>query len=300
MPPSAWTSLPVLARERAREGAFLVAEQLAVDDVGGDRLAVEREQRALGAQAGGVDRAGDGFLAGAGLADDQDRQAVARGLGGDRQRGAEFGRGADQLLERQRAARASRKPARARRRRGGGRHWRRALRAAARARPGGPGNRRRRRASPRPRRRPMSPCDRTMTGRLGALLAQRGDQLRALARRPSCRAARPGLRGRAAPGAAPSAVSSSAAPTDAPAGARGDRRDQPALVGVGVEQQQRTCRFFAHHRPFARHPRRTGVKAALKRSMASSGLGQRCRLVMDAPTHRRRRGECTWPKKSRC
>ena len=58
-------------------------------------------QRAARAQAGGVDRAGEGFLAAAGLADDQDRQAVARGLGGDRQRGAEIGRGADQLLERQ-------------------------------------------------------------------------------------------------------------------------------------------------------------------------------------------------------
>ena len=101
MPPSAWTIRPVLARERAREGAFLVAEQLAVDDVGRDRLAVEREQRPLGAQAGGMDRAGEGFLAGARLADDEDRQAVASGLGGDRQRGAEFGRRADQLLERQ-------------------------------------------------------------------------------------------------------------------------------------------------------------------------------------------------------
>ena len=57
---------------------------------------------ALGAQARGVDRAGERFLAGPRLADDQHRQAVARGFGGDRQGGAEFGCGADQLLERER------------------------------------------------------------------------------------------------------------------------------------------------------------------------------------------------------
>ena len=88
--------------EGTREGAFFVAEQLAVDDVGGDRLAVERQQRALGAQASGVDRAGERFLAGARLADDEQWQAVARRFGGDGERGAEFGRCADQLLERER------------------------------------------------------------------------------------------------------------------------------------------------------------------------------------------------------
>ena len=131
-----------------------MAEQLAVDDVGGDRLAVDGDQRAAGAQAGGVDRAGEGFLAGAGLADDQDRQAVARRLGGDRERGAEIGRGADQLLERQVGRELLGQRAPARRRRGGGRRGRRALRAAARARPAWRGNRWRRRASPRPRARP--------------------------------------------------------------------------------------------------------------------------------------------------
>ena len=49
-----------------------------------------------------MDCAGNGFLAGAGLADDQHWQAVAGGLGGDGKRRAEFGRGADELLERQR------------------------------------------------------------------------------------------------------------------------------------------------------------------------------------------------------
>jgi len=77
-----------------------MAEQYAVDDVRRDRLAVDRDERAARAQARRVDRAGKGFLAAAGFADDQDRQAVARGLGRDRERGAEIGRRADQILER--------------------------------------------------------------------------------------------------------------------------------------------------------------------------------------------------------
>ena len=89
-----------LCRECAREGAFLMAEQLAVDDVRGDSLAVERQQRALGAETGAMDRAGDGFLAGARLADDQDGEAVAGRLGGDRQRSAKIWRSTDQLLQR--------------------------------------------------------------------------------------------------------------------------------------------------------------------------------------------------------
>ena len=39
-------------------------------------------------------------------------------------------------------------------------------------------------------------------------------------------------------------------PDDAPAGAPGDRRDQPAFFGIGVQQQQRSCGFFAHLSPF--------------------------------------------------
>ena len=38
---------------------------------------------------------------------------------------------------------------------------------------------------------------------------------------------------------------------DAPARARGNRRDQPALVGIGIEEQERACGFFAHIPPFA-------------------------------------------------
>ena len=51
---------------------------------------------------------------------------------------------------------------------------------------------------------------------------------------------------------------------DAPAGARGDRGDQAALVGVGVEKQERACRFFAQFRPFAREPTREPVKGDLR------------------------------------
>ena len=69
--------------------------------VGGDRLAVDLDERSLGAQAGLVDGASEGFLAATGLADDQDRQAVACRLGSHRQRSAEFGRSADQLIEHQ-------------------------------------------------------------------------------------------------------------------------------------------------------------------------------------------------------
>ena len=46
-----------------------------------------------------MDRAGERFLARARFADDQDGQAVAGRLGGDREGRAEIGCGADQLLE---------------------------------------------------------------------------------------------------------------------------------------------------------------------------------------------------------
>ena len=256
-----------------------MAEQLAVDDVRGDRLAVERQQRPLGAKARGVDRAGDGFLAGAGLADDQQRQAVARRLGGDGKRRPEFGRGADQLLELERAARASRKRARARRRRGGGRHWRQALRAAARARPGGPGNRTRRRASPRPRSKRCRHAERTMTGRSGDARASAAISCGPCSasqlprdRRLHFAAVRPLKQGerRLPVGGA----------DDAPRRACGDGGDQSALVGIGVQQQERACRFFAHLAPL-RARLGTSGKGGLK-ARASRGLGSAGRLVMDA------------------
>ena len=45
---------------------------------------------------------------------------------------------------------------------------------------------------------------------------------------------------------------------DAPAGACGNGGDQPALVGIGVEEQERACGFFAHVAPFARTPMARG------------------------------------------
>ncbi len=159
-----------LGCEGAREGALFVAEQFAVDDVRCDRLAVERDQRPLRAKAGAVDCAGDGFLARSGLADDQDRQAIARRLGGDRQGGAEFGGGADQLLQRQFGRQflgnGRELACRAAAIRVGGKRFEQPLR---RDRP----NQEvgwRRRASLRQRRDTVSPCDRTMIGRFGRSL----------------------------------------------------------------------------------------------------------------------------------
>ena len=116
MPPSASCEAADLAFERAGERALLVPEQLAFDEVGGDRAAIDRDHRLLAARGGGVDRLGDDFLADAALALDQHGDAGAGGLGGDRERGAEIGRGADDLVER-RAARGSFRSAGAVRRR---------------------------------------------------------------------------------------------------------------------------------------------------------------------------------------
>jgi hypothetical protein len=51
------------------------------------------------ARGGGMDRLGQRFLADAAFALQQHRHAGARGLGGDGQRGAEFGRVADDIVK---------------------------------------------------------------------------------------------------------------------------------------------------------------------------------------------------------
>src|SRR5204862_7876471 len=56
----------------ARECALLVTEELALDELGGDRGAIELDEGAVGALGVIVDRAGDELLAGAVLARDQD------------------------------------------------------------------------------------------------------------------------------------------------------------------------------------------------------------------------------------
>ena len=58
-------------RQRARECAFFVAEQLALEQVRGDGAAVHRHERMRGAARQLVNVARDHFLAGAGLAQDQ-------------------------------------------------------------------------------------------------------------------------------------------------------------------------------------------------------------------------------------
>src|SRR6185295_2312693 len=60
-------------RRRAREGALLVAEELALDEVRRHGAAVDDHEGPLLAARGIVDRVGDEVLAGAGLALDEDR-----------------------------------------------------------------------------------------------------------------------------------------------------------------------------------------------------------------------------------
>ena len=88
--------------ERAWESALHMAEQLAVHDVRRNGLAVDDDQRPLGTEARRMDRAGDGFLARAGLPDDEDRQSIAGRLGRNGKRTTKIGSGADELLERKR------------------------------------------------------------------------------------------------------------------------------------------------------------------------------------------------------
>ena len=76
MPPSASWKRPLAVRHRAGERALDVAEEFALEQVLGNRAAVERDQRALGAPAVVVDRARDEFLARAALAEDQDRRVA--------------------------------------------------------------------------------------------------------------------------------------------------------------------------------------------------------------------------------
>jgi hypothetical protein len=90
--------------ERAGKGAFLVAEQHAFDLVGGNAAGVDDAQRRLGARAGGVHRADQHFLAGAAFALDQHGLLGARGLGRHGQRGAERRGRADHRIEIERRA----------------------------------------------------------------------------------------------------------------------------------------------------------------------------------------------------
>ena len=59
-------------RDRARERAALVAEKLALGEVGRDRAAVEDDERPAGSRALLVEPVGQHVLADAGLADERD------------------------------------------------------------------------------------------------------------------------------------------------------------------------------------------------------------------------------------
>ena len=181
-----------------------------------------------------VDGAGEGFLAGAGLADDQDRQAVAGGLGGDGQRGRKSG-AAPISCSSDRSGRAS--PTAGEFARGAA-----AVGVAASASSSRSGATGLARKSEAPARiastaaRSTPPSARTMIGKSGAR-AKRGDQARAVALVPAARIAartsRPcgtleqadgGLAGRRRRCSSPARDASAAR--------------QPALVGVGIDQQQ--------------------------------------------------------------
>jgi len=71
---------PGALRDRAGEGPALMAEHLGFEQLGGDRAAVDRDERTIGPRAGRMDGAGDELLARAALARDQDRGVGDRHL----------------------------------------------------------------------------------------------------------------------------------------------------------------------------------------------------------------------------
>src|SRR6185295_5243156 len=69
---------PEPSRDGARERAPLVAEQLALEEPGGDGGAVELDERTAPPRAQPVNQAGDQLLAGSRLAPDEDRRIGRR------------------------------------------------------------------------------------------------------------------------------------------------------------------------------------------------------------------------------
>ena len=72
--------LPELARGGVGERPLLVAEQLALEQLGGDAGAVDVDERLVAARAAGVDGAGQEVLAAAGLAEEEDGDVVVEDL----------------------------------------------------------------------------------------------------------------------------------------------------------------------------------------------------------------------------
>ena len=214
MPPSAWTILPVLAANAPGKAPFswpnnslsmmfaATALQSSVDAAGlwraGLRAWIARASVSLPVPGSPMISTGRRLRA--------DLAATASA-------DAEFGGGADQLLERQRRRELlghGRKLARRAAAVGvGGKRFEQAVPA----RPDEPGNRRRRRASLRPRRRRCRRATgRSPAGRAAAR-ASAAISCGPLVRIPARRAGLPEPRGRAVPGARRRPISSSAAPT---------------------------------------------------------------------------------------
>ena len=78
--------VPGTALVGSGEGAFLVPEKLALDQVRRDRAAVDRHERLLAPARQGMDRLGGRLLAAAALARDHDRRIRARDSRDDRAR----------------------------------------------------------------------------------------------------------------------------------------------------------------------------------------------------------------------
>ena len=72
--------LPELARGGVGERPLLVAEQLALEQLGGDAGAFDVDERLVAARAAGVDGAGQEVLAAAGLAEEEDGDVVVEDL----------------------------------------------------------------------------------------------------------------------------------------------------------------------------------------------------------------------------
>src|ERR1700686_4987090 len=86
---------PVLGLIRARERAFDVAKQLAFDQRGHQRAAIDRDERFVMERPGVVNGARDHFLAGAALAQNQHRMGAVGGFGDNAVELLHFGRAAD-------------------------------------------------------------------------------------------------------------------------------------------------------------------------------------------------------------